>query len=342
MGFNSSEFYSRQVALRELGKDGQERLRRSSATIVGLGGLGSVACLFLAMAGVGRLSLVDQDTVEINNLHRQALYSLDDVRYPKVEAAVRRLSRVNPEVKFEPIPENLNEDNVGTVIGNSDCVVDGLDNMSTRYLINAYCVQRSIPYVFGGAIGFEGNVAVFKSPETPCLDCVLPGLDDSALPTCDTRGVIGATTGIIGAIEAMETLKLLSGISRPTAKMLVCDLLQMEFRNIDFSYRSDCPTCQTKQSAAILGRPRKLVWVCGSNTVNVNPEKPLNLDLEKLSESIGEHGRVLLKTPLVVVFDYDGHEVSLFRKGRMLIKNVKDEVEGQKVFRRISNTIGAH
>jgi len=337
--FQGSDFYSRQIALRELGPEGQRRLRESKATIVGLGGLGSVSCLFLAMAGVGKLTLVDQDTVELNNLHRQALYSLSDVRYPKVEAAARRLSTVNPEINFETVPENLNAENIQNVIDESDCVVDGLDNMSTRYLINRYCVERKIPYIFGGAIGFEGNVAVFKSPETPCLECVLPGLDDSELPTCDTRGVIGATTGIVGSFQAMETIKLLSGITKKIeGRMFVFDFAQSEFRTISLAIRPDCP-CQTKTHLKP-ERQRKLAWLCGSDTVNVNPEKPQNLNLEQISLAISDHSKLLLKTPLVIVFNYNGHEVSLFRKGRMLIKNVKDEQEGQEVFRAVDKMIG--
>jgi adenylyltransferase/sulfurtransferase len=291
------------------------------------------------MAGVGRLTLVDQDTVELTNLHRQALYSLADIRYPKVEAAARRLSTVNPEVKFETIPENLNEDNIHDIIGDSDCVVDGLDNMSTRYLINRYCPENKIPYVFGGAIGFEGNVAIFRVPETPCLECVLPGLEDSELPTCDTRGVMGATTGIVGSVQAMETIKLLSGITKKIeSKMLVFDFIQSEFRTINLTVRANCP-CQRRTGH----RPahlRRLAWLCGSNTVNVNPRAPQNLDLEEIAANIREHGKLLLKTPLVIVFDYDGHEISLFRKGRMLIKNVKSEQEGEEIFKSVDQMIG--
>jgi adenylyltransferase/sulfurtransferase len=291
------------------------------------------------MAGIGRLTLVDQDTVELNNLHRQALYSLADIRYPKVEAASRRLATVNPEVKFETVPENLNEDNIRTVIADSDCVVDGLDNMNTRYLISRYCVEKKIPYVFGGAIGFEGNVAVFKTPETPCLECVLPGLEDSELPTCDTRGVMGATTGIVGSVQAMETIKLLSGITKKLeSKMLVFDFIQSEFRTINLAIRPDCP-CQTKTQRKPV-QHRKLAWLCGSDTVNVNPQTTQNLNLEEIGTTINAHGKVLLKTPLVIVFDYKGHEISLFRKGRMLIKNVKNEEEGEEIFKSVDKMIG--
>ena len=339
--FDKTEFYSRQTVLNELGVSGQEKLRHSKVTIVGLGGLGSVSALYLALAGVGKLTLVDQDTVEMNNLHRQVLYTLADIRYPKVEAASHRINEINPETKIDPVPEDLESENVSSILAGSDCVVDGLDNMQTRYLINRYCVEKQIPFVFGGAIGLEGNLAVLKSPETPCLECILPGLKDMDLPTCDTRGVLGATTGIIGAIQAMETIKTLAEIEpQSKGRLMVFDFAQSEFRTVTLSIRPDCEVCQIKPAVAV-AYTRRLAWLCGSNTANVNPEKPISLDLQNLGQAIGRSHRVLLTTPMVIVFDYKGHEVSLFKKGRMLIKNVRDETEALSISRDVINIIGA-
>jgi adenylyltransferase/sulfurtransferase len=338
--FVSSEFYSRQTVLPELGPAGQDKVRRSDVTIVGLGGLGSVSALLLALGGVGTLRLVDQDTVELNNLHRQVLYNLADLRYPKVEAAARHIRDINPETKVEPMPENLNSENVEALLADSDCVVDGLDNMQTRYLINRYCVERKIPFIFGGAIGMEGNVAVFKSPETPCLECVLPGLNDAELPTCDTRGVLGATTGIVGAIQAMETIKVLAEIEpQSKGRLMIFDFAQSEFRTVDLKIRPDCRVCQVKPTEAEVYKSR-LAWLCGSNTANVNPENPLTLNLQELSKIIGANYQILLKTPMVLVFVYKGHEISLFEKGRMLIKNVRSEDEAQEIFGTVARMIG--
>src|SRR4030065_654493 len=149
----ASEFYSRQTAMKELGLKGQRKLAKSKVTIVGLGGLGTISALCLALAGVGHLRLIDQDTVELNNLHRQVLYSVDNLRYPKVEAAADRIRQVNPNVKVEPIPENVRESNIDRLVSGVDCIVDGLDNMRTRYLLNRASVQTKTPYVFGAAIG---------------------------------------------------------------------------------------------------------------------------------------------------------------------------------------------
>jgi len=330
--FDSKEFYSRQVVLSELGADGQKKLNRSKVVVVGLGGLGSASSLYLALAGVGCLRLVDQDTVEMNNLHRQVLYDLGDLRYPKVEAAAKKIQQINPDVKVESVPENVRESNVEEIVKGMDCVVDGLDNMRTRYLLNRACVKYKIPYVFGGAIGIEGNLSVFHSPETPCLECVLPNLDDRYLPTCDVRGVLGATTGIIGTMQAMETIKLLTGIGEPLeGKLMVCDFRDMYFAVIDIFKKPDCPVCQGEVKP--IEEKERLVWLCGRNTVNVNPQKPISMNLNKVYETLKRHFEIIVKSSLVIVFKYNGGiEVSLFNQGRMLIKNVEDEKYALEVY----------
>jgi len=339
--FDLDEFYSRQVVLPELGPQGQEKLRRSKAVIVGLGGLGSASALYLALAGVGYLRLADLDTVELQNLHRQVLYSLEDLRYPKVEAAAQRIRQINPTVEVESVPENVRESNVEEIVHDMDCVVDGLDNMRTRYLLNRACVKHKIPYIFGAAIGIEGNLSVFTPPESPCLECVLPGLDDRHLPTCDIRGVLGATTGIIGTMQAMEAIKILAGIGNPLkGKLMVCDFREMYFTTIDIFKRLDCPVCQAKVIEPIEARER-LTWLCGRNTVNVNPPKPLDVRLDEIYGTLKHHFKVIVKSSLVIVFQYNGGiEVSLFNQGRMLIKNVKDEESALRVYDEVMEKLG--
>jgi len=333
------EFYSRQIVLKELGRRGQRKLARSRVAIVGLGGLGTASSLYLALAGVGRLRLIDQDTVELHNLHRQVLYSLDDLRYPKVEVSAKRLEKINPLVKAELVPENLNTSNVEKFFNGVDCVVDGLDNMRTRYLVNRTCARLRIPYVFGAAIGMEGNLSVFAPPETPCLECVFPNLDDSSLLTCDVRGVLGATPGIVGTMEAMETVKVLTGIgSALKGKLMICDFSDMYFTTIDVFKRENCPAC--KGAIAFPEKREKLVWVCGRKTVNVNPEKPLKLNLNKVYESIRQRFKVRIKSSLAIIFDYKNFEISLFSGGRMLIKNVNDEESALELYKEITKKLG--
>ena len=336
--FDSKLYYSRQTVMAEIGPIGQKRLHDSTVTVVGLGGLGSVSSLYLALAGVGKLTLVDQDTVELTNLHRQALYSLNDIRHPKVEVAADRLNSLNPDVEIKAVAENVNGENVESILQNSDCVVDGLDNMQTRYLLNRHCVMRQIPFIFGGAIGMEGNVAVFKTPETPCLECVLPGIDDSSLPTCDTCGVMGATTGIIGSLQAMETIKLLAKINqRPESKLMIFDFAESEFRTVELYIRRDCPVCQLRHAPEAV--EKRVAWLCGSNTINVNPVRSTSVDLDAARLVLQQGHKILLATPMVLVFDYKGYEVSIFKRGRMLIKNVSEEADALRIYKEIDEMI---
>jgi molybdopterin/thiamine biosynthesis adenylyltransferase len=335
------DYYLRQIVMRELGAEGQAKLHQSSVTIIGLGGLGATAAAYLTMAGVGKLRLVDQDTVETHNLQRQILYTIEDLRRPKVEAAADRLERVNPQVRLERIAENLREANADAMISGCDCVVDGLDNMSTRYVVNRACARNSVPYVFAGAIGMEGNISVFRPPATPCLECVMPDLDDRYLPTCETRGILGTTAGTIGALEAAETIKLLAGIQPLLeGKLLVCDLRELDFRTIDIQTRSSCRVCQLKEPTPAVAQ-ESLTWLCGQSTINVNPARRLRINLASVPRKLGKGSKIHLRTPMAVVFQFDGYEVSLFNHGRMLIKGIDSEKKALEVYGRVLAKVGA-
>lgn len=328
------EYFARQTVMKEFGRSGQKRLSRSKVAVVGVGGLGSISSLYLTLAGVGDLRLIDHDTVEISNLHRQVLYSFSDLHYPKVEVAAGRLEKTNPFVKVEPISENLNSGNVEELLSGVDCVVDGLDNMRTRYLVNRLCVRNRIPYVFGAAVGFEGNLSVFVPPETPCLECVLPGVEDDFLSTCEVRGVLGATAGIIGAMQAVETIKVLAGMgSSLQGKLMVCDFNDMYITTVDILRRAGCPACAGKEVHA--DAKERMVRLCGQDTVNVNPDRPLNVNFRRVYEIIKRRFKVRIKSKLAIVFEYKNFEISLFSSGRMLIKNIKDEKSALNVYREI-------
>ena len=330
----AKEFYSRQVILRELGNKGQLKLCESKVAVVGVGGLGSVSSLYLALAGVGYLRLIDQDILEIKNLHRQILYTTDDLDYPKVEAAAARLEKLNPLIEADPISENVNAGNVECLLEGVDLVVDGLDNMATRYLINRICVKKKIPFVFGAGIGMEGNLSVFMPPETPCLECVLPNLSDSELLKCDTRGVLGATTGIIGAMQAFEAIKVLADVGQPLkSKLMICDFTDMSFTTIDIAPRTNCDACKGTLPPQLRER---LVWLCGQNTANINPEIPLNFNLDSVTDLVQQGGyHIRVKSHLALIFDYKDLEISLFNGGRMLIKNVANEKAALNAYREI-------
>jgi hypothetical protein len=211
--------------------------------------------------------------------------------------------------------------------------------MVTRYLVNRACVKLGISYVFGAAIGIEGNLSVFAPPDTGCLECLMPNLSDSDLLTCNTRGVVGATTGIIGALQAMETIKLLTGVgSTLKGKLMVCDFSDMDFTTIDISKSTRCPVCHGDVESVAGGE--RLVWLCGKETANINPEKPLNLSLEEVFPQVSKLFNVRLKSRLALMFDYKTYEVSLFNGGRMLIKGVADEKTALTVYREIIKKLG--
>tara|TARA_B100000749_G_C18407039_1_gene457393 strand:- start:172 stop:1212 length:1041 start_codon:yes stop_codon:yes gene_type:complete len=335
-----SQYYSRQIILEELGESGQKKLFNSKIGIIGVGGIGSISALYLALSGVNFLRLIDQDTVETNNLHRQVLYRETDLRLPKVEVAKKRLSDINHNLKIDAISENLRRSNVLEMIEGLDCVVDGLDNMSTRYILNEACVKLNIPYVYGGAIGLEGNVSVFNPPHTPCLRCIYPNLNDRDLPTCDTRGVIGATVGVIGTIQALESIKIISGIKGTLeGKLLFADLKTMDFVSIELKRNPNCSVC-TDISAPILTNEENLTWFCGGDTINVNPASKLNLNLNVISDKIKNNYEILVNSPVIIVFLLsNGIEVSLFKQGRMLLKNIYDESVALDVYRKIMSEI---
>ncbi|MDR0797339.1 MAG: HesA/MoeB/ThiF family protein, partial [Nitrososphaerota archaeon] len=203
----------------------------------------------LVLAGVGYVRVIDQDIIEPHNLHRQILYTSKDVHNPKVEVAAKRLKQVNPHVKVEAVLENVNSKNVDHLLANVDCVVDGLDNILTRYIVNRACVKAGVPYVFGAASGIEGNISVFATPETGCLECLRPNLSDGQMQTDNSRGVLGATPGIIGSLQAMETIKLLTGTgSTLKGKLLVCDFSDMDFTTVNITKNLRCPVCCDKTS----------------------------------------------------------------------------------------------
>ena len=238
-------FYNRQALLKELGLAGQEKLAKARVAVIGVGGLGSVSSLSLASAGVGYIRVIDHDMIETHNLHRQILYTPGDLNQPKAKVAAKKLQSHNPLIKVEAVTEKVTEGNIESLLAGVDCVVDGLDNRLTRYIVNSECVELHTPYIFGAAIGLEGNISVFDPPETGCLECLMPQNSGTDQPS-SKFGIIGATAGIIGTLQAMETIKLLTGIGKTMkGKLLVCDFRDMDFTAIPILKNSHCPVCST-------------------------------------------------------------------------------------------------
>jgi molybdopterin/thiamine biosynthesis adenylyltransferase/rhodanese-related sulfurtransferase len=233
--------YARQITLPEIGEAGQEKLRRASVLIVGAGGLGSPAALYLAAAGVGTLGLVDFDRVDATNLHRQILYGTSDVGRPKLEAAQERLQDLNPDVRVVPHAARLTSENALEILRDYDVILDGTDNFATRYLVNDACVLLGKPNVYGSIFRFDGQVSVFATKEGPCYRCLYPEPPPPGLvPSCAEGGVLGILPGIVGSLQATEAIKLIAGIGETLAgRLLLFDALRTTFRVMKVRRRCD-------------------------------------------------------------------------------------------------------
>jgi len=237
--------YHRQLILPELGIAGQSRLREASVLVVGAGGLGSPVALYLAAAGVGRLGIVDGDVVEVSNLHRQILHDNASIGAMKTTSAGSRLRALNPDIEVVEVPTRLDASNAIDTLQGWDVVVDGTDNFPTRYLLNDACVLLKIPLVYGAVHRFDGQVSVFAAEGGPCYRCLFrdpppPGL----APSCAEAGVLGALPGIIGSIQATETIKLIAGIGTPLiGKLLLIEALGGDYRSLEIRQDPECAIC---------------------------------------------------------------------------------------------------
>jgi adenylyltransferase/sulfurtransferase len=239
--------YSRQIMLPKVGIEGQERLLASRVLVVGLGGLGSPAAMYLAAAGVGSLLVADFDAVDLSNLQRQIMHATDRIGLSKVDSAQRTLRAINPEVRIEGYKGSINEDTLPGLIDGIDAVVDGCDNFATRFAVNDACFAAGIPLVSGAAIRTEGQVALFSGqPGGPCYQCLYPR-DGSVDETCSANGVLAPVVGIIGSIQAAEALKVLIGAGDPLyGRLLLMDAMTMEFRSVRLPADPHCPVCGTR------------------------------------------------------------------------------------------------
>ncbi|MEM2473179.1 MAG: HesA/MoeB/ThiF family protein [Candidatus Bathyarchaeia archaeon] len=337
------EYYSRQIVLPDIGYSGQIKLKKGSICIVGLGGLGSPIAIQLAAMGVGHLRLVDHDVVEASNLQRQHIYSIKYLGYPKVEAAAIRLKELNPNIEVEPLPLSLNHRNIDEIIKGVDVVVDGLDRMSTRYIINRACQKIGVPYIYGAAIMTFGSASTIIPGETPCLECFQGEVDDSLLPSCAVVGVHPSILNIIASIEVSEAVKIITG-KKPllTGKLLYCDIGEMAFDIINVLKSDKCPICSLKQAIIKPVEEKIVSELCGREGKRVfliTPKKNLNIDMNKLALLIAgfKNFNIRVKANLGITFtDSDNNRViSILKSGIMVVDNFNSEEEAYAFYKRI-------
>lgn len=345
-GFSEKEleYYSRQMILAEIGATGQLKLKDARVCVVGLGGLGSPLSIQLASMGVGRLRLVDRDVVELSNLQRQYLYRVDMVGYPKVEAAACRLKGLNPYIEIEPLPLSLNINNVERILRGVDVVVDGLDSMAARYVLNRACVKLGIPYVYGAVITHIGNVSTIIPRETTCLECFQGDVDDSLLPTCAVVGVNPSIIGIVASIQASEAIRILIGKNPNLANVLLfCDLGDLTFERIDLAKVDTCPVCgRTPGTEPSPIRQESIEEICGREgrrVFVVTPDDALDLDLEDLNSQLIELGYSLdVQANLGTSFtNPSGVKGSVLKSGVTILEGIEDKEEAARLHEQLTS-----
>ena len=245
--------YARHLALEEIGAAGQQRLATASVLVIGAGGLGSPAALYLAAAGVGRIGLVDHDRIELSNLQRQILFATDEIGRSKAQAAQTRLLALNPTIQVVAHAQRLTAGNAADILADYDVVIDGTDRLATRYLINDACVLLQKPLVSAAIHRFEGQAMTYLPGRSPCYRCLYPESPEDLIPNCATAGVLGVLPGVMGSIQATEALKILLGIGETLAgRLLVYDALSLRFEEFRFARRPGCAACGDRPSITSL------------------------------------------------------------------------------------------
>ncbi|MBE7469319.1 MAG: molybdopterin-synthase adenylyltransferase MoeB [Anaerolineae bacterium] len=265
--------YSRHTIMPEVGEEGQLQLLGASVLLIGAGGLGSPAAIYLAAAGVGKIGIVDFDVVDTSNLQRQIVHRLEDVDKPKVESAARTIAQLNPDVKVIGHQTQLTSHNALDIISQYDVVINGSDNFPTRYLVNDACVLLGKKLVDGSIFRFEGQVTVYDTANgSPCYRCLYPDPPPPGeVPSCAEGGVLGVLPGIIGSVEAVEAIKLILGIGSPlTGRLLLYDALEAEFREVRVRKNPDCPVCGEHPTVTQLIDYEQFCGIPHAAPVNVN------------------------------------------------------------------------
>ena len=240
--------YSRQIMLEEIGFIGLEKLRKAKVCVVGVGGIGNPVVTQLTAMGIGKLKIVDRDIIEISNLHRQHLYTENDLGKVKVEAAKERLEKINSSVEIEALPNSVTKYTAESIISGYDIVVDALDSIDARYALNDACIKLNIPLIYAGALGMLGSVCTIIPNKTACLRCIFPALAEDDMPTCSTEGVHPSILYLVGGIQVSEVVKIILG-EKPTLenKLIYVDLNDLSLEKIAVFRQEECPSCGTKR-----------------------------------------------------------------------------------------------
>jgi len=340
--------YSRQVMLEEIGFEGMEKIRSAKLCVVGAGGIGNPVITQLTAMGIGKLRIVDRDVIEITNLHRQHLYTDDDIGRVKVEAAAERLRRLNPTVEIDPVPTSVTKYTAEDIVKGFDIVIDALDSVDARYALNDACIKHNIPLIYAGALGMLGSVTTIIPNDSACLRCIFPALNEDDMPACSTEGVHPSVLYLVAAVQVSEAVKIITG-QKPTLvnKLLYIDLNELGFDRVQMFRQEECPSCGKAKRVAPEVSAQELIIeeLCGRDrgkrTWTVTPSDPVPVNLGgiiKNAESLG----YLVKTRgnLGITATNSGKlSVSFLSTGAATIVGAKDEEDAISIYKTFVNSV---
>lgn len=333
--------YSRQVMLEEIGFEGMEKLRSAKVCVVGAGGIGNPVITQLVAMGVGKLRIVDRDVIEVTNLHRQHLYTDDDIGRVKVEAAAERLRKLNPGIEIEPVPTSVTKFTAEGIVKGFDIVIDALDSVDARYALNDACIKHNIPLVYAGAIGVTGSVSTILPNNSACLRCMFPELKEEEMPACSTEGVHPSVLYLVAGIQVSEAIKIITG-QQPTLvnRLLYIDLNELSFDRVQMFRQDECPACGTARKESNLVASQLIIEeLCGRDrgkrTWTVTPAEPTPISLPSIiknAESLGY--QVKTRGNLGITAVNSGRmSVSFLSSGAATIVGAKDEEDAIKIYK---------
>jgi adenylyltransferase/sulfurtransferase len=333
--------YSRQVMLEEIGFEGMEKLRSAKVCVVGAGGIGNPVITQLTAMGIGKLRIVDRDVIEVTNLHRQHLYTDDDIGRVKVEAAAERLRKLNPTVEIEPVPTSVTKYTAEDIVKGFDIVIDALDSVDARYALNDACIKHNIPLIYAGAIGVTGSVCTILPNKSACLRCMFPELNEEEMPACSTEGVHPSILYLVAGIQVSEAVKIIIG-KEPTLvnRLLYIDLNELSFDRVQMFRQEECPSCgATRRDIGVAAKELIIEELCGRDrgkrTWTVTPAQPAPISLVSISKNAESLGyQVKTRGDLGITAVNSGRmSVSFLSSGAATIVGAKDEEEAVKIYK---------
>ncbi|MDH3657750.1 MAG: ThiF family adenylyltransferase [Nitrosopumilus sp.] len=333
--------FSRQVMLEEIGYQGQLKLKNAKVCVVGTGGLGNPITSKLAAMGIGTLRIVDRDVIELSNLHRQTMFDEDDVGQVKVEVAAKKLKKLNPDCKIEPLAVSVNDYTALEVVEGCDVVIDALDSVNARYALNKACVQFGIPFVTGAAVGVSGQAFTVLPKQSACYFCMFPELNEDTMPTCSIEGVHPSILSIVGGIEVAEAVKIIIG-KKPSLseRILHIDLENLDFNSTQTFRAEECPICGTGKLDVVPKEELILEELCGRNrgkrTFSITPTKMFDLEMDAVTNTAKKMGFIVENQgDLGLSLRTNEMSINFMKKGSAVIVGPTNEQEAVSLYHEV-------